>query len=229
MGPHGRVLIIETSGRVGQVALGEGGRVVASRTLPEARRHARDLAARIREMLEEAGGRTPEISAVIVDAGPGSYTGLRVGIVSAKAFAYATGCELFAVPGFEAVAAQTGGTGELDVIADAQQGKLYAQRFVRDVEGWRPAGDLVIRPFVEWAAELNAGARVSGPACAMYATRLPAGVDMVPEADREPRAESLLRLAVGNPERYRTNCWDAEPIYLRGSSAEEKRAGLASD
>src|SRR5206468_351809 len=87
-----RLLILETSSQAGQVALAAGERLLGVRRLDEARRHARDLAPAVRELLVEQGWRPRDLHGVVVSRGPGSYTGLRVGIMSAKALAYATGC-----------------------------------------------------------------------------------------------------------------------------------------
>src|SRR5216684_2191388 len=100
------LLILETSGRVGQVALAQGSRLCGMRRLDEARRHARDLAPAVANLLAEQGSSPRDVQGVIVSRGPGSYTGLRVGIMSAKTFAYATGCALIAVETFAAIAQQ---------------------------------------------------------------------------------------------------------------------------
>ena len=74
--------------------------------LDESRRHARDLAPAVRDLLAEQGWPARSLEAVIVSRGPGSYTGLRVGIMSAKTLAYATGCALLAVDTFAVIARQ---------------------------------------------------------------------------------------------------------------------------
>jgi tRNA threonylcarbamoyl adenosine modification protein YeaZ len=79
------LLILETSGRVASVALAEGGRLLGTRRLDEARRHARDLAPAVAGLLAGQGRRPRDVHAVLVGRGPGSYTGLRVGVMSAKA------------------------------------------------------------------------------------------------------------------------------------------------
>src|SRR6516162_7492296 len=123
-----RLLVVETSGRSGAVAVALGGELRQARRLDETRRHGRDLAPAVAEMLTAQGWRPRDVQAVIVSRGPGSYTGLRVGLMSAKAFAYATGCAVIAVDTFAVVAAQAPeGVERLDVIADAQQDKVYVQ------------------------------------------------------------------------------------------------------
>src|SRR5438034_42231 len=83
--------------------------------------------------------------------GPGSYTGLRVGLMSAKALAYATGCELRAVDTFAAIAHQSPAEApSVWVIADALQGQVYRQRFTRSADGWSAADELRIEPAEDW-------------------------------------------------------------------------------
>src|SRR5262249_39039344 len=127
-----RLLILETSSQAGQVAVAEGERLLGVRSLDEARRHARDLAPAFGDLLAAQGWRPRDLDGVIVSRGPGSYTGLRVGIMSAKALAYATGCALLAVDTFAAIAAQAPPEAlTLHVLADAQQDQLYVQPFRR--------------------------------------------------------------------------------------------------
>src|SRR5258708_5825883 len=124
-----RMLIIETSSRAGQVALADGAQLVQLRNLDETRRHAADLAPAVADMLAAQSWKPRDLAAVIVSRGPGSYTGLRVGIMSAKTLAYAVGCKLLAVDTFAAIALQTPpGAAKVDVIADAQQDRIYVQR-----------------------------------------------------------------------------------------------------
>jgi tRNA threonylcarbamoyladenosine biosynthesis protein TsaB len=219
-----RLLILETSGRSGQVALAEGPRLCGVRLLDESRRNARDLAPAVAGLLASHSWRPAQVQAVVVSRGPGSYTGLRVGVMSAKAFAYATGCALFAIDTFAVVADQAPlEVGRLEVLADAQQDKVYVQPFARVGNGWQPQADLAIRPFTDWVAGLTAGAWVTGPGLHRWEGRLPAGVPRVPADLRDPGAASLLHLGLA---RYqageRDDLWALEPLYLRPSSAEEQ-------
>jgi tRNA threonylcarbamoyladenosine biosynthesis protein TsaB len=218
-----RLLILETSGRVGQVAVAEGDALRAVRRLDEARRHARDLAPAVRDLLAGQGWRPRDVNAVIVSTGPGSYTGLRVGVMSAKAFAYATGCALLAVETFAAIAAQAPPEAErLDVLADAQQGKVYVQGFARAA----PATPLRIEPFADWLARREPSSWATGPGLRGHEQRLPPDARVIEPRLWDPQAESLLRLGLA---RYRAGArddvWSVEPLYLRPSSAEENWRG----
>src|SRR5262249_13199565 len=190
-----RLLILETSGRVGQVAVAEGDVLGAVRRLDEARRHARDLAPAVRDLLAGRGWRPGDVEAVVIGRGPGSYTGLRVGIMSARAFAYATGCALIAVDTFAAIAAQAPLEAEcLHVLGDAQQDRVYVQGFLRqEGAGWpQPATPLRIEPFADWLAGCDPRAWVTGPGLPGQRQRLPSEAHVVDPAAWEPQAESLL-------------------------------------
>lgn len=222
-------LILETSGRVGKVGLARGGSVVRAVNLDDTRRHARDLAATVAEVLKAEGLAPTELTGVMVGRGPGSYTGLRVGLMSAKALAYATGCKLVAVDAFAAIARQAPpGAQKLWVIADALQGQIYLQRFTRTGDGWVPADELRITPLDESLPWTAAGAWVSGPGVKVYADRIPADCPLVVEVDREPRVESVFAVGAGLTPLAREELFALEPLYLRGSSAEEKAKGAAT-
>jgi len=221
-----KLLIIETSDKPGLVALAEGERLLGERRLDEARQHARDLAPAVAALLAQETWRARDLDGVLVSRGPGSYTGLRVGVMSSKTLAYVLGCRLLAIETFPAIARQAPAEANLvDVIADAQQNKIYVQRFQRHSDGasWKKYSDLIILPFAKWSAELPHDIWVSGPGLAQFAAHLPPGRRIVPEADWRARADSLLALGL---ERWRSGESDdpfhVEPLYLRRSSAEEQ-------
>ena len=220
-----RILILETSGRLGQVALAQGEEILRGRRLEETRRHARDLVPAIAELLSAERWQPKEVQAVVVSRGPGSYTGLRVGIISAKTFAYVTGATVIAVETFAAIAAQAPAeTTHLDVLADAQQEKVYLQSFARLATGvWAPASPLRIERLADWLAARDPGAWVTGPGLQAYGKRLPEGTPMVNAADWDPQPESVLRIGLARHRaREGDDLWTLEPLYLRPSSAEEK-------
>jgi tRNA threonylcarbamoyladenosine biosynthesis protein TsaB len=219
-----RLLILETSGRGGFVAVAEGAILRGIRRLDEARRHARDLAPATADLLAAQGWKARDLNAVVASRGPGSYTGLRVGIMSAKTLAYAVGCALVGVETFAVIAAQAPiEMKQLDILADAQQDKVYVQSFGPDGDGRRPLNALAVRPFAEWLAERDADSWVSGPGLQRWAARLPTDAPTVDAALWDPRPETLLQLGLA---RYtvgqRDDPFALEPLYLRPSSAEEQ-------
>jgi tRNA threonylcarbamoyladenosine biosynthesis protein TsaB len=219
-------LILETSSRVAKVGLARAGAVVRSVQLDDTRRHARDLAATVESLLLAESLRPAELTGVMVSRGPGSYTGLRVGLMSAKALAYATGCKLVAVDTFAAIAEQVpADAGQVWVIADALQGQIYLQRFARSPENgqWAPAADLRIDRAEDWLNWVAPGTWITGPGVKVYAdTNIPQFTPLVAEADREPRVESVFAVGSKQAALSREEMFALEPLYLRGSSAEEK-------
>ncbi len=220
-------LLIETSGRGGFVALAVGDAVVGERTLDPARRQNRDLAPFAAELLSAAGLTPKSLRGVMVSVGPGSYTGLRVGLISAKALAYAVGCELVAVPSFAAVAALA--PPELpgvDVISDGLQRLVYAQRYGRAGGLMTATNPLRILTLAEWIA--TGPTAVSGPGVALADAALDASVMRVSVELRMPTAASLFAAGQGIPPVSRDELFSLEPLYLRPSSAEEQAAKRAA-
>ena len=155
-----KFLLLETSGVVGRVGLGLGSRILTQQALDLNHRHNRDLAPVAASLLHGAGWRARDLQAVIVSRGPGSYTGLRVGIMSAKTLAYATGCELVAVETFACLARQAPPeVKSLTVVADAQQGNIYTQVFERKgpTGAWQATSELSVEALSVW---LGAATRI---------------------------------------------------------------------
>jgi tRNA threonylcarbamoyladenosine biosynthesis protein TsaB len=219
-------LVIETSGKVGKVGLARDGIVVCSVELDATRRHARDLAPTVGEVLTGEGLKPTDLTGVMVGIGPGSYTGLRVGVMSAKALAYATGSRLIAVPTFSAIVNRTPDEAiDVWVIADALQGQVYRQHYRRESDGWKELDELRIETFDTWLPTVQDGSWITGPGLKVFAERIPPSYPQVPEELREPSAESLFRAGRALTPLTREELFRLEPLYLRGSSAEEKLKG----
>jgi tRNA threonylcarbamoyladenosine biosynthesis protein TsaB len=223
-----RILAIETSGHAGSVALGEDGRVVAAREISGDRKTARMLAPAIREVLAEVGWQPRDVGLVAVGIGPGSFTGLRLGVTTAKAFAYAVGAEILGLDTREILAAGVSADApRVHTVLDAQRGELFVGRLVAA----EPGGPRTLQPGpVLWSeadflASLVPGDVVTGPVLDRLAAKLPAGVLASDRATWIPQAKDALALAardwlLGR----RDDPLTLLPEYGRASAAEEKRA-----
>jgi len=229
------ILALETSSQAGSVALlncNVGGVEVSDSVLSQCllsadRRSAQSLAPAMAQVLAEAGKRPADVGLVAVTIGPGSFTGLRVGVTTAKTFAYAAGCECLGVDTLEVIAAQvplgTPTSGELHAVLDAQRKELFLARFRWD-------GSVPVRleenrtvPADQWLAGLAPGTTVTGPGIKRLIDRLPAGVVAAPELQRDPQAATVGRLAWRDYQAgRRDDLWKLAPKYLRVSAAEEK-------
>ena len=151
-------LVLDTSTERGVVGVvgRSGSRHVA--TIDRARRHGRDLIPRFADALRDAGVRANDIDVIAVGVGPGSYTGLRVGLTAAKVLAYTTGASLLGLDSLEAVALNAPAEpGRVSVIADAQRGHLYVADFVRGGADMPPVrcGATRIETLQAWLATLD--------------------------------------------------------------------------
>ncbi len=231
----GAWLILETSGR-SRVGVAVGGAVIAAEDLPAGRQQNRHLLPTVERLIRECGLTPRSLTHIAVGVGPGSYTGLRVGLTAAKTLAYALGCSLVAVPTFAAVAADVPGT--VDVIGDALQGTIYVQRFTDGTA----MSELRIERFDEWVAQFTppplrgrsaseasregGELSVAGPGVVTFADKLPVHVTRSPVV--EPSVEAVFRVARTLPPLTVEEMMRLEPLYLRGSSAEEKAKAATS-
>ena len=222
-----RILAIETSGAHGSVAALADCNVLAELQLNPAQRGAQALAPALADVLRQAGWAPSDVELVAVSIGPGSFTALRVGVTTAKTFAYAVAVEVLAVNTLEAIAAQLAEAATSDTIAtaiDAQRGDVYAALFRRrarfDVECVEAAA---IRPADDWLASLSAETLVGGPALEDLGARLPSGVRIAPRVSWLPTAATIGQVAaVKYAAGHRDDLWRLSPLYLRKSAAEEK-------
>jgi tRNA threonylcarbamoyladenosine biosynthesis protein TsaB len=146
--------------------------------------------------------------------------------MSAKALAFATGCAAIGVPTFDVIARQAEVAGlELEVIADAQQERLFVQPFARSqaANPFVSAGELTVLAGQVWAARRRHDVAVTGPGLCVAERWLAANSPVARPDQRVPSSASLL--AVGW-ERFQRGLRDGalplEPIYVRRSSAEQQ-------
>jgi tRNA threonylcarbamoyladenosine biosynthesis protein TsaB len=220
---------LETSGLIGAVALACDDVVVAERTLDTAgRRHAQTLLTEVDALLRSAALKPSDIDTVAVSLGPGSFTGLRVGVVCAKTWCYATGCHVVGIETFATVASQAPTDCEcVWVISDAQRGDFFAAEYRRDGDEWSCVTPVAIVEGTAWLGERTAKERLIGP-----------GVTRVSEAqttamvirDSWSMRPSAAALALLGAKRVRgdqvDDVWKLAPIYIRPSAAEEKRSAV---
>ena len=147
------LLAIDTSTTAISVALHDGSAVLAEATSLDARGHAEHLAPGVSRVLSEAGAAPGDLTDVACGLGPGPFTGLRVGIVTARTLALVTGAALHGVCSLDAMAHEayaSGHAGDLVVATDARRKEVYWARYAGvtdrgDVPS-RVGGPEVVRP-----------------------------------------------------------------------------------
>ena len=187
------LLVIDTSAG-SSVAVVEGDLVLSERSTEDTMRHAEVIGEMIEGALADAHIGPGAIDQVVAGMGPGPFTGLRVGIAAARAFAWARGCALVPVVSHDAVALDewsAGGRGALLVVTDARRREVYWSSYDLGDEGpVRSDGPALCKPDEVPYPEFE---RID-------ATQVSAGA--------LGRAAELHR-ALGQPEEF------SEPLYLR--------------
>jgi tRNA threonylcarbamoyladenosine biosynthesis protein TsaB len=221
------VLGIDTATTQVSVALGDAAEVRGEIRLGGGRRHAEQLAPAIEYLCRESRIELAQLSALAVGIGPGLFTGLRVGVTTAKVMAQALHVPVVAIPSLDLVAyplrhaART-----LVVVSDARRREVFWARYRTVPGGVQRVGDYNVTAPAELAADLEATDEevlLVGDGVARY-TEVFAGIDHAELAGPEhtwPSAGALVELAARRVEREEFCApGDVEPMYLRRSDAE---------
>jgi len=205
------LLALDTSTSAITVALHDGARVLAEATTLDARAHGERLAPGIREVLEAAGATPGELTHVVCGLGPGPFTGLRVGIVTARVLALVTGAALHGVCSLDALAA-AGPEGEVLVATDARRKEVYWARYAVSPGSVRALSAPAVTKPAELAPQVRALPTVGrGPV--LYPGLFPAPVDVLDVSAAALADLAVARLAAGEA------LADREPLYLRRPDA----------
>ncbi len=222
----GPVLAVDASTDVAAVAVGTPGGPVLVAPGGGPRRHGAGLVPSIRDLLRSAGLRPADLAAIGVGLGPGSFTGLRIGLAAAKTLAYAVGCPLYGLDSLEAIAGNAPADAlKVAAVLDAQRGDLFAADFARDNPGGplRRVGPTRIERADLWPDTLEPGTLVLGPPLGRAEPAWPARISRGGPDLGYPGGHVLIELtraridAGAEPE-----SWFVEPAYVRRSAAEEK-------
>lgn len=209
-----RVLVVDTalglcSAGVFEVEAGVA-RPAGLRSEAMVKGHQERLGGLARDAVAEAGG-FAGLDRIGVTVGPGSFTGLRVGMAFAQGLGAALGVPVVGISTLDGLAASVDGEGPTAALIDARRGQVYA-RFWRGGEAQGPAGALPIEAARERAAALGSGARLIGSGAVLIADGVPASTafDLA-----GPAPEALARLtAAAEPEAS-----PPRPLYLRAPDA----------
>jgi tRNA threonylcarbamoyladenosine biosynthesis protein TsaB len=220
------LLALETATDTCGAALLRDGQIAAEAHLHRPRVHAERLTPLVEDVLRHADTAAADLDAVAVSMGPGSYTGLRIGVSTAKGWALSTDADLVGVPTLEAYAAQLQAVAQpSDVICplfDARRDEVYAAAYQKTADGLTeqaPTKALTVDALPEWVEDVAGrlwlvgdGAAKSREALASTGT----GTTIVPPDDLPPSAAWVARRG---HERLRAHGPDDvstfEPLYVK--------------
>lgn len=217
-------LAIDTSGPVGSIALFNDETCVEERALHLGKQHGQSLIPELKQLLADHQHSPRDCGLVSVSIGPGSFTGLRVGIVCAKTFAYAIGCQIAGVETLFAIAHNSpDDVSDITVLCDAQRGHVFVRRCRRiGDDRWQTDGEIEIISADQLAAVLAPQTVLTGPGLEKFNDLFQNRCRLLPEQCRQPRAAWIARIGLRRLEAGSSDdCWSLEPLYLRKSSAED--------
>ena len=220
-----KLLGVESATLSGGVALLDGDRLLGEITLNIAITHSERLMSAVDRLLADCGLAPADLDGLAVSVGPGSFTGLRVGVATVKALAMALDLPIAAVPTLDALASRLPfADAPVCPILDARKGEVYLSLY-----RWRDGGmvrewDYLALPPELAAARLDAPVILLGDgieACRPWLDRLGAEARVAPAAQRMPSAASVAvigRAALSAGEGVGAD--SLAPLYLRPSEAE---------
>ena len=223
------VLSVDTSAAVSVSLVSEDGTELATRTVREQRRHAELLTPLISELFDETGTSSSAITTVVAGTGPAPFTGLRVGLVTARTFAFGVGTEALGVCSLDALAAQAAQLHNLSAgtrvlaVSDARRREVYYALYEIGAQtNWgAPEVTVIAGPEVSSASDLAdtglaTNAIVVGEGAQLYAEAF-VGADVRTEP-AVPSTTVLAQLALARA--HAGTDQPTTPLYLRRPDAQ---------
>lgn len=218
-------MALETSTLAGGVALLDGERVIGEYVLDVRVTHSERLMPAIDRLLVDAGWTPASLEGLAVAVGPGSFTGLRIGLSAIKGLAWALGLPVAAVPTLDAMAATLPFAGlPVCPVLDARRHEVYCSLYRWDGAGMRREWDYLAVALEELAERLSEPTILVGESASTIVSR---HVRVAPPHRRLPSAAAvgvlgLARLEAGDV----VSATELTPFYLRPSQAELKRRAV---
>jgi tRNA threonylcarbamoyladenosine biosynthesis protein TsaB len=221
-----KVVGIETSGSIGSVAVCDGNTVVGRHTFGKASNHGKEIVSSLEAIFNEVKWKPEDIDLIAVSIGPGSYTGLRIGVTCAKTLAYGLGKPVIDVPTLDVLA----GNIKDDVkhicpVIDAKRKRVYACIYDRNKGKNKRTTDFLIITPDELKDILPESTLIFGDGVAPY-KEIFAQMKVTIIEDEKPGIAEAVNVARRGLERYeqgeRCEINALVPLYLRKSEAEEK-------
>lgn len=223
-------LALETAASVGAVAIGRGDAVFESVAFTGRRAHAVELLPTIEALCRRHAVEPSAIDAVYVSCGPGSFTGLRIGITAARMLAFSVGARVVPVPTLDVIAQQADAVAtppdRVVVMLDAKRRRVYAAAF-RRVEGvYLAEGAAAEVDPARFLADQPRPCAVLGDGVAEHRAVVEAsGVGLLPDALGAARAATVYRLGAARATSIAdVDPRDVVPTYVRRPEAEERWA-----
>jgi tRNA threonylcarbamoyladenosine biosynthesis protein TsaB len=222
-----RALAIETSGKTGSVALVDGTGAIEEAEFPHGLQHAAGLIPLIDELCNQRGWKPNDLEEVYVSAGPGSFTGLRIGITLAKTLAFATGVKLVAVPTMRVLVENAPSDARHAVVVlDAKRDQIFTARFERVDQRWVEREGPHLDNLKAMLERSPRPVYLLGEGIPFHQQHVPPGsTEIIATPAESWRARASVLAQIGADLARAGNFADPfrlEPIYIRMPEAQEK-------
>jgi tRNA threonylcarbamoyladenosine biosynthesis protein TsaB len=223
-----RAIAIETSGRTGSVAIVNQDAVVTEELFPHDLKHAAELLPMIDRLVQKQGWRPKDVQELYISIGPGSFTGLRIGVTLAKTLAFATGARIVAVPSVEVLAQNAPRDSQnVIIVLDAKRGQIFTARFARQAGRLVKAEPAHLDRLTDILQRSPRPVHLIGEGLPFHQSAIPSAdpsIVITPPEQWRARASAVAEL--GLVQSRLGNFADADtltPLYIRLPEAEEKR------
>ncbi len=226
------ILAVETSSALLSVASQRQGKKVVESDLDGGREHAEKLLVLIERVLKKSGLAKSKLDFLACGVGPGSFTGLRIGLAAVKGIAIGLGKKIIPVSSLDIIAEGAPiSDGQLAVILDARRGMVYSAFYeFKNGIPKKTFGDSLIS-FGQLMKQISPKTIFSGDALRMYGSQIRERFgkknQFLKEKFWKPRAAFIIKWISRHPKIKFVSSAELKPAYLRLSEAEERRKGIA--
>ncbi len=230
-----RALALETSGRIGSIALMECDQIVATDAFAHGLQHAATILPMIDRLTRSRGWSPKQIDHVYVSAGPGSFTGLRIGITLAKTLSLSTGCKLVAVESARVLLMNAPEDArEVIIVLDAKRGQIFTARYSRNVSvpladfrnAWTETEPAHLDTLAAMLSRASLPVHLLGEGIPYHREAIPDMPQVIVTGELQWRAKAESVAVIG-ADYAKANAFTdpmkLTPIYVRLPEAEEKR------
>jgi tRNA threonylcarbamoyladenosine biosynthesis protein TsaB len=227
-------IALETTSRTGSVALLRDGVVVEQREYPHGLQHAGALVPLLESLLNAHSVSPASVGEVYLSVGPGSFTGIRVGVTFAKAFALATDAKVVAVPTCHVLVDNAPGEARnVIIVLDAKRGQIFTARFSREAtdDSWTLAEPARLDTLTAMLERAPRPVHLLGEGIPYQRASIPVDPQIIvcDESTWTPHASTVARIGqvMARAGQF-ADVMTLEPVYLRMAEAEEKRLQQSS-
>jgi tRNA threonylcarbamoyl adenosine modification protein YeaZ len=223
-----KVLGIDTSSQNASIAIIDNEKLIAEYTINTKKTHSQKLMPMIEEMFKASDMKIDEIDLIGICIGPGSFTGLRIGMATAKAIAHVRNIPIVGVNSLESLAFNMNlSKFTIFPIIDAQRNQVYTSGYTWENNKFKSLGDINVISIDELVENIKNGSDeviFLGEAVNLYKETFEniKNINIAPSSHNISRASSLCQLAIN---KYNNNidihnCYTINPMYIRKSQAE---------